>query len=338
MATDTQAMVSDFYGKQVQKTEDLIFDACCVADYDLSLLAPITKEVKERRYGCGSPIPPELSGCTVLDLGCGAGIDVFIAAQLVGPEGRVIGVDMTPAQLEIAQRNVEPIMKNLGFAEPNVEFLEGKIEEIPVPSGSVDVVISNCVINLSEDKERVFAEIQRVLKPGGEFYIADIVADRRIPAHLQKDALLYSECLSGAAYHGDLTRTMRKAGFEDVRVVRERKLQDVIEGIYFSSVVLRGFKVALEDQCEDYGQVAVYRGTMADHKASFTLDVGHVFPAGEAVRVCKNTADMLRQSRYAAHFAVSAEMFHMGAFDCSPKADASPTEVAQRPVASGSCC
>jgi SAM-dependent methyltransferase len=244
---------------------------------------------------------------------------------------------MTPAQLEIAQRNLAPIMENLGFQEPNVEFIEGRIEEIPLPTGSVDVVISNCVINLSEDKERVFAEIRRVLKPGGEFYIADIVADRRIPAHLKKDNLLYSECLSGAAYHGDLTRIMRKAGFEDVRVVRERKLKDVVEGIFFSSVVLRGFKIDLEDQCEDYGQVAVYRGTIADHKESFTLDNGHVFTAGQAVRVCKNTADMISQSRYASHFVVSAEIFHMGLFDCSG-GEGSPEEIAERPVASGSCC
>jgi arsenite methyltransferase len=338
MTTQTAAMVSDFYGKEVQKTEDLIFDACCVADYDLALLRPITNEVKERRYGCGSPLPPALSGCTVLDLGCGAGIDVYIAAQLVGPHGKVIGVDMTPEQLDIARRNLAPIMANIGYQTPNVEFLEGRIEEIPVPSGSVDVVISNCVINLSEDKERVFREIWRVLKPGGEFYIADIVADRRIPAHLKDDKRLYSECLSGAAYIGDLRRTMRRAGFEDTRVVKDRKLNDVIEGIYFSSVLLRGFKVALEDQCEDYGQVAVYRGTLPNAAQNFLLDLGHDFPAGAAVRVCKNTADMITQSRYSAHFAVSPEMFHMGLFDCGPKDGASTQELAQRPVASGACC
>ena len=172
MSTDTitdttSEFVSKFYGQEVQKTEDLIFDACCVADYDLSLLTPITNEVKERRYGCGSPLPELLNGLTVLDLGSGAGIDVFIAAQLVGPQGRVIGVDMTDEQLDIARRNVDPIMKNIGYEKSNVEFLKGRIEEIPVESGTVDVVISNCVINLSENKEAVFKEIWRVLKPGG---------------------------------------------------------------------------------------------------------------------------------------------------------------------------
>ena len=319
MSTTTTAMVSQFYGEEVSKTEDLLFDACCVADYDLRLLGPITSEVKERRYGCGSPLPPLLEGRTVLDLGCGAGIDVFIAAQLVGPRGRVIGADMTPAQLEVARRNVAPIMANIGYAEPNVEFVDCRIEALPLPDASVDVVISNCVINLSEDKSAVFREIGRVLKPGGEFYIADIVSDRRIPARLAADRRLYSECLTGAAYMGDLTRIMRAAGFLDVRVVQDRPLRDVIEGIHFSSVLLRGFRLDLEDQCEDYGQVAVYRGTIPDRADRFALDGGHDFRAGEPVRVCKNTADMILGSRFAPHFAVSAEMFHMGLFDCSPK-------------------
>jgi len=329
----TAQMVSEFYGKTVEKTADLQFDACCVAEYDLELLRPITAEVKERRYGCGSPLPDVAEGLTVLDLGCGAGIDVFLAAQLVGPKGRVIGVDMTPEQLDIARRNVEPIMKNLGFARSNVELHEARIEEIPVESGSVDVVISNCVINLSEHKQRVFEEIHRVLKPGGEFLIADITADRRIPARLAKDARLYSECLTGAAYGGDLRRIMQRAGFEDVRSVKRRRLGDVIEGIRFDSVLLRGFKIGLEDACEDYGQVAVYRGTIPRHADQWVLDLGHVFSAGSAVRVCKNTADMLVQSRYGAHFDVSPEMYHMGLFDCAPAPRAG-----EAPVAASGCC
>lgn len=326
--------VSEFYGKTVQKTEDLIFDACCVAEYDLALLRPITDEVKERRYGCGSPIPLALQGRTVLDLGSGAGIDCFIAAQLVGPTGRVIGVDMTDEQLDIARRNVAPIMANLGFEQPNVEFIKARIEELPIPSDSVDVVISNCVINLSAEKERVFAEIWRVLKPGGEFYISDIVSDRRIPAHLIDDKRLYSECLSGAAYFGDLMRTMRRAGFNDVRTVSQRPLGDVIEGIYFDAVNLRGFKIALEEECEDYGQVAVYRGTLDGRTTEFKLDLSHVFKAGRPERVCKNTADMLRQSRYAPWFVVSDELFHMGPFDCGPATIESDLSA----NTGGSCC
>ena len=324
--------VAEFYGKTVKRTEDLSFDACCIADYDLSLLKPITDEVKEKRYGCGSPIPVAVEGRTILDLGCGAGIDCFIAAQLVGPNGKVIGVDMTPEQLETARRNVEPIMRNIGYATSNTTFIEGRIEEIPVESASVDVVISNCVVNLSERKDRVFSEIWRILKPGGEFLI---IADRRIPKHLAEDKLLYSECLTGAAYAGDLRRTMQGAGFFDVRTVSARRLDDVIEGIHFDSVSLRGFKLPLEDACEDFGQVAVYKGTIEGQGREFILDGGHVFVAGMPQRICKNTADMIVSTRYAAHFDVSAEMFHMGLFDCAPTA-AAPTPADLAPTTG--CC
>lgn len=327
--------VSAFYGKTVKRTEDLTYDACCVADYDADHLKNITDEVKARRYGCGSPLPPLLEGRTVLDLGCGAGIDCFIASQLVGETGRVIGIDMTEDQLAIARRNVDPITKNIGYAKPNVEFQLAKIEELPVDPASVDVVISNCVINLSSQKERVFAELHRVMKPGAEFFIADIIADRRIPAHLAADERLYSECLTGAAYSQDLRRIMQRAGFEDVRTVQRRALADRIEGIHFSSVTLRGFKLDLEDACEDFGQVAVYKGTVADQPHQFVLDLGHQFESGVPMRVCKNTADMLLGSRFAPHFAVSEEMFHMGLFDCGPSLS---TPGAEATAAGGACC
>lgn len=335
---DLKKAVSDYYGKTVQKTEDLAYDACCTTDYDPKLTARLTDEVLDRRYGCGSPVPELLEGRTVVDLGCGAGADCFIAAQLVGPNGRVIGVDMTDEQLEVARRNVSPHMDSFGFVEPNVEFRKGFIEDIPVEDDSADVVISNCVINLSDDKQRVFEEIYRVLKPGGEFYIADIVADRRVPGHLQDDELLWNECLTGAAYAEDLRRMMARAGFADVRVVKSRRLSDVIEGIRFDSRTLRGFKVELEDRCEDFGQVAVYRGTIEGHERRFALDFGHDFTAGEAMRVCKNTADIIGASRFSAHFDVSAPLRHMGIFDCSPSATQQEEEPNVAQVAQGSCC
>lgn len=312
-----QEAVSRYYGEQIQKTQDLKYDACCVADYDPELLKLLTPEVLERRYGCGSPLPEALTGQTVLDLGCGAGADCFIAAQLVGPSGKVIGLDMTPAQLQIARRNVAPHMANFGYAKPNVEFVDGLIEQIPLPDASVDVVISNCVINLSTDKSKVFEEIWRVLRPGGELYIADIVADRRVPARLMEDNELWSECLVGAAYSQDLGRMMWRAGFEDVRTVSARRLADHVEGIGFESRLIRAFKLELEPTCEDYGQVAIYRGTIAGHERGWWLDQAHGFEAGRAVRVCKNTADMLKGSRFGAHFIVSEPLAHLGPFDCS---------------------
>lgn len=326
--------VSEYYGKTVQKTADLAYDACCTTDYDASLTVNLTEEVLDKRYGCGSPLPSAIEGATVLDLGCGAGADCYMASQLVGESGHVIGVDMTDEQLDVARRNIEPHMKNFGYAESNVEFRKGFIEEIPAEDNSVDVVISNCVINLSDNKQKVFDEIWRVLKPGGEFYIADIVADRRVPQRLQSDELLWNECLTGAAYIEDLRRVVEKAGFADMRTVSSRGLSDVIEGIRFASRTMRGFKLPLEDRSEDFGQVAVYKGTVAGAAKSFTLDDRHVFTAGAPVRVCKNTADMLAGSRLAAHFHVSEPLAHFGLFDCGPETSAAAFDA----PTSSSCC
>jgi SAM-dependent methyltransferase len=306
--------VSEFYGKTVSKTDDLLYSACCTEDYNPADLKHVTQEVLDKRYGCESPIPALLDGRTLIDLGSGAGPDCFIAAKRVGAKGRVVGVDMTPALLEIARRNIDPIMKNLGYAEPNVEFREGHIEKLPIDDDYTDVVISNCVINLSPHKEDIFKEVWRVLKPGGEFFISDIVADRRIPDSFDKDQRLHSECYTGAAYIGDLRQTMKAAGFANVRTVKSRAIDEVIEGVHFESVILRGFKIDLEEASEDYGQVAVYLGTIEDQSNSFTLDTSNVFEAGVPKRVCKNTADILTRSRYSSHFKVSEEMFHMGKF------------------------
>lgn len=318
---DVKDSVSEYYGETIDKTDDLEASACCVTDYDAALLEDLTDEVLDRRYGCGSPIPALLEGQTVVDLGSGAGADCFIASQLVGPEGRVIGVDMTDEQLEIARANIEPHMERFGFEEPNVEFVEGDIEDLPLEDGVADVVISNCVINLCEDKRAVFEEIDRVLKAGGEFYISDIVADRRVPEHLQENDKLWSECLTGAAYSEDLRRIMAEAGFPDVRTVESSPTGDVVEGIRFRSEILRGFDVELEDRCEDYGQTAVYRGTIPDHEGGFALDQNHDFEPGEAMRVCRNTARMLTETRFAEHFHVSEPLTHLGLFDCNEPAD-----------------
>lgn len=324
--------VSIYYGQTIQKTDDFEFNACCVADYDNILLEKITAEVLEKRYGCGSPLPELIEGKTVLDLGSGAGIDCFIAAQLVGEEGHVIGIDMTDAQLEIANRNIAPHMKNFGYTKTNVEFKKGYIEDIPMEDNSVDIVLSNCVINLSPNKDKVFKEIYRILKPGGEFYISDIVCDRRVPQRLQDNEILWGECLTGAAYIGDLRRIMEGAGFFDTRVVSQR-FTDLVEGLRFYSRNIRGYKIDLEDQCEDYGQVAVYQGTIVGHEDKFFLDKNHTFHAGVAQRVCKNTSDILTKSRFAPHFQVSAPLSHLGIFDCSSDA---PSSI-ETPIVS-SCC
>lgn len=311
----TQQDVADYYGEQIEQTSDLEYSACCVTDYDAELTANLTDTVLDKRYGCGSPIPAALEGATVLDLGCGAGADCFIASQMVGESGRVIGLDMTEEQLATARDQVEPHMDNFGFDEPNVEFWKGEIEDIPLDDESVDVVISNCVINLSNDKPAVYDEIWRVLRPGGEFYISDIVADRRLPDHLRQDSTLWSECLAGALYVDDLHAVERDAGFNDVRVVQSRATGDVLEGVRFHSQIRRAFKLDLDPRPQDYGQTAIYRGTLDGHPQSLEFDANRTFDAGDPVRVSRNTADILSNSRFADHFDVSDPLRHVGPFD-----------------------
>ena len=341
--------VRAYYGRVLQGTHDLKTSACCTTDdqprYLRRILAEIDDEILSRFYGCGSPLPLALGGATVLDLGCGTGRDAYLAARLAGPEGRVIGVDMTPEQLAVARRHEAAQAARFGYDAPNTDFRHGYIEDLRtagIEDDSVDVVISNCVINLSPDKPAVFSEIFRVLKPGGELLFADVFADRRLPAHLADDAELYGECLAGALYAEDFRRLLRGLGCLDYRIVRHRSVTlddpDVAERVgtaQFFSTTIRAFKLPglLEDRCEDYGQVATYRGTIPHAPHAFTLDDHHHFETGRPMLVCGNTAAMLEATRYAPHFTVSGDRStHFGLFDCAPApaagADAAP----------GACC
>lgn len=329
--------VRQYYGEVLQSSLDLKTSACCTLDSIplalRKLLADIHPEVLERFYGCGSPIPPALEGLTVLDLGCGSGRDVYLLSRLVGESGRVIGVDMTPEQLEVARRHQAWHAERYGHAASNVEFRDGLIEDLEaagIAPESVDVVVSNCVLNLSADKARLFEGIFRVLKPGGELYFSDVFADRRIPPALAQDPVLLGECLGGAMYREDFRRLMQQVGCADVRRVRgnpitleDPEIEAKIGMVRFESVTYRAFKLALEDRCEDYGEVATYLGTIPGHPHAFELDDHHFLETGRPMRVCGNSADMLGQSRYAAHFHCSGNrQRHYGLFDCGPTATA----------------
>lgn len=342
--------VKDYYGKHLEGTHDLKTNACCSSEYmptnHKDILAQIDEEILVKFYGCGSPIPPELTGCTVLDLGCGSGRDVYLASNLVGPKGRVIGVDMTDEQLSVATRHVDSMTKKFGYKKPNVEFKKGYIEDlksIGIPDNSVDVVISNCVINLSPDKQKVFAEIFRVLKPGGELYFSDVFAGCRVPEHLQNDPILYGECLSGALYIEDFRRMLEQVGCPDHRVtfvkpitMNNPELEAKAGMIDFYSMTVRAFKLAsLEDICEDYGQVAVYKGTIPDFPHKFLLDDHHSFITNKPMLVCGNTAAMVSETRYAKHFKLIGDRKrHFGPFNCSPMT----IKRAQGDQSSGGCC
>lgn len=346
-----QEQVKDYYGKILATKNDLKTSACCSIE-DLSphhrkALALIDDEILEKFYGCGSPIPPAIEGCTVLDLGCGSGRDVYLASHLVGPEGLVIGVDMTDEQLEVARRHVDTQMVRFGYGKSNVDFRQGYIEDLAacgIADNSVDLVISNCVINLSPDKEQVFSEIFRVLKPGGELYFSDVFSGRRIPPELRNDPVLYGECLGGALYIEDFRRILGGLGCPDYRVVSKRRISldnPEVEAkagmIDFYSMTVRAFKMAtLEDICEDYGQAAVYLGTISEIPHHFPLDDHHLFIAGKPMLVCGNSAAMVGDTRFGRHFKIIGDRsIHFGPFDCAP---AAAKEAGGDSCSGGACC
>jgi SAM-dependent methyltransferase len=198
------------------------------------------------------------------------------------------------------------------------------------------------VLNLSPDKPRVFAEIFRVLKPGGELYFSDVFADRRIPAPLAADPLLLGECLGGALYVEDFRRLMAQTGCLDARVVSSTPLalnnpevERKIGFVRFHSMTIRAFKLDLEDRCEDFGQVATYLGTVPEQPHAFDLDDHHHLETGRPMLVCGNTADMLGKSRYGRHFRIVGEKtHHFGLFDCAPPS----VQPAGETSSGGSCC
>ncbi len=345
-ATSTRESVRDYYGRVLQSSVDLRTSTCCTAEsYDphvRRILAEIDDEILTRFYGCGSPLPLALHGCAVLDLGCGTGRDVYLASRLVGQDGYVIGVDMTDEQLAIARRHRDPQTRRFGYDFPNVDFRTGFIEDLEsvnIEDESIDVVISNCVINLSPDKEAVFREIFRVLKPGGELFFSDVFTDRRLTPEVAADPVLYGECLGGAMYIEDFRRLLAATGCADYRIaasspieIEDESLRSRAGNVRFTSHTIRAFKLQLEDRCEDYGQVARYGGTIPEAPHAFGLDNHHFFETGKPVLVCGNTASMLTRTRYAEHFDVTCDTsVHYGLFDCAVEA---PSEAA----GIGPCC
>lgn len=343
---NAQQSIRDYYGRVLKSSADLQTSACCLIESPppavLAALQNVHPDVKDRFYGCGSPIPAALEGMTVLDLGSGSGRDCYVLAQLVGASGRVIGLDMTEEQLAVARATQAWHAEQFGYA--NTDFRQGYIEDLAgagIADASVDLVISNCVLNLSPDKPRVFAEIFRVLKPGGELYFSDVFSDRRIPKALASDPVLLGECLGGAMYGEDFRRMMAAVGCHDARrvasgplAVNNSALEARTGNIRFFSDTVRAFKLPLEDRCEDYGQVATYLGTLPESPHAFDLDDHHHFIAHKPMLVCGNTADMLSGTRYARHFSVVGDKArHFGLFDCGPTPAANSAS-----TAAAACC
>ncbi len=308
---------------------------CCPVDYDPQFLKVIPQEVIEKDYGCGDPSRWVEKGDVVLDLGSGTGKICFIASQVVGESGKVIGVDMTDDMLEVAERNAPIVADAIGFS--NVEFRKGRIQDLAldlrilekhlaespvgevndwmaldetissfkqqkplVETGSVDVVVSNCVLNLvsSAEKPQLFEEIYRVLKRGGRAVISDIVADEEVPEHLQNDAHLWSGCISGAMTEQAFLQAFEDAGFYGVEYVKfETEPWQTVEGIEFRSVTVRAWK-GKEGECLERNQAVIYKGPFK----KVLDDDGHAMERGKRYAVCEKTYEIYKKSPYAGSF------------------------------------
>lgn len=323
--------VQSYYGEVLQSSGDLQTNACCTPGempaHLKAVLSRLHDEVLARYYGCGLIAPQALEGMRILDLGCGAGRDVYALSAMVGEHGAVVGVDMTPAQLDVARRYRAFHAEAFGYAESNVAFLDGLIEDLDaldLEPGSFDIIVSNCVLNLATDKPAVLRGAQRLLKPGGEMYFSDVYADRRMPAALAEDEVLYGECLSGALYWNDFLSMARAAGFVDPRRVEHRPLtienpdlEAKVAPIRFISATYRLFNLAgLEPACEDYGQAVIYKGTVPQAPQVLVLDDHHVIETGKVFPVCGNTWRMLAETRFAPHFEFIGDFAtHFGIFE-----------------------
>jgi arsenite methyltransferase len=292
--------VSDRYARAASTGEQM----CCPTSYDMAdLQSFIPEEVLKISYGCGTPagLKTVSQGETVLDIGSGGGIDCFAASRLVGPTGHVIGIDMTDTMLAIAQKNAPVVAANLGYTTSNVEFRKGTADTMPVIDGSVDLIISNCVINLAPDKRKVFREMFRVAKPGGRFTISDIVADRPVPLYLVHDTEKWGDCLSGALTFTDYLAGIAGSGFLGVHLINSSPWQ-VIDGIHFFSVTLTGYKLPASALVSEV-RYATLRGPFS----RVVDELGTTYLRGIPQPITPDTVSLLSQAPLASHFVLSSD-------------------------------
>lgn len=326
-----RAVLNRYSTAASQREESL----CCPVVYNSKYLEVIPQEVLERDYGCGDPSQYVREGEIVLDLGSGGGKICFIASQVVGPSGRVIGIDMNDEMLALARKANSEVSKRLGYA--NVEFRKGKIQDLRIdrdmldewlkrhpvknesdlallesyikqiseispmiPDEAVDVVISNCVLNLvnHNDKTMLFQEIYRVLKRGGRAAISDIVSDEPVPLELQQDPELWSGCISGALQEYEFLKAFEDAGFYGITIAkRDERPWRTVRGIEFRSITVLAYK-GKEGPCWDHKEAVVYKGPFQE----ITDDDGHRYRRGMRVSVCRKTFNILCREPYANHF------------------------------------
>ncbi len=358
---DKEAAVMDRYSRGAQASEAAL---CCPISHDAELLRAIPAEIIERDYGCGDPSQFVHEGDVVLDLGSGGGKMCYIAAQVTGPSGRVVGVDLNTDMLALARKYQSDVAGILGY--DNVEFHRARIQDLaldldkfdedlrsrPVRSvddtfeahrhadrlrredpliktESIDIVLSNCVLNLvrPEDKEQLFREIYRVLRVGGRAAISDIVSDEPVPEQMQADAELWSGCISGAYEEQGFLRAFRDTGFHGAEIVkRDEQPWRTVEGIEFRSITVLAYK-GKDGPCFEHNQAVVYRGPFSE----ISDDDGHTYRRGERVAVCEKTFRLLSRPPYQEFFyfiepRTPVNAMNAQPFDCSRTVARHPRE------------
>ena len=353
---DFERAVDERYAQAARAREA---ELCCPVDYDAGLLSVIPIEIRERDYGCGDPSAYVNRGERVLDLGSGAGKICYIAAQIVGPHGSVVGIDANDEMLALARKHQQSIGEKLGYH--NVEFRKGRIQDLRLdlalvdaylaenPIGSVtalgrfndycthvkqhhplvadescDVVLSNCVLNLvhPDDKEQLFQEIFRVVRTGGRVAISDIVSDEDVPLEMRNDPELWAGCISGAYREDHFLEAFDRAGFYGMEVVkRAEKPWRTIAGIEFRSITVVAYK-GKQGPCRECNQAVIYRGPWR----RVIDDDGHVLERGKRMAVCDKTFRIYTREPYASEI-IPVEPYETilpqdaKAFDCGrPKA------------------
>ncbi len=349
---DLEAAVLQRYGDAALNGE---VGLCVPVQYDRALLQIIPGEIIQKDFGCGDPTRHVREGETVLDLGSGAGKGCYIIAQVVGPQGTVIGIDFNPPMLALARKYQNSIGDRLGYH--NVKFSRGKIQDLktdlellddylqhhPVRSvtdllalsefeerirreqpliadDSIDVIVSNCVLNLvrPEDKKALCKEMHRVLKQGGRVAISDIVSDEPVPERLAKDPSLWSACVSGAFEEEAFLQAFEEAGFYGVKIEELRsEAYQIVEGIEFRSITLTAYK-GKEGPCIERNQAVIYRGPWKQ----VVDDDNHVLPRGTRIAVCEKTFEIYSKPPYQDQFILvppreEVPLEQAGIFDCS---------------------
>lgn len=356
-----EATVLARYGNAAREVENCL---CLSVGYDQALLKVIPQEIVEKDYGCGDPSRYVHEGEIVLDLGSGSGKACYIVSQIVGARGKVIGIDFNPPMLELARKYQKSIGDKLGYH--NVEFRRGKVQDLktdlelvdrylqrnPVGSvadlahleefenkirreqpliadESVDVIVSNCVLNLvrPEDKKQLFAEMYRVLKRGGRVAISDIISDEPVPEHLAQDPNLWSACVSGAFREEEFLRAFEEAKFHGIRIEEfTSEPYQTIEGIEFRAITVTAYK-GKEGPCIERNQAVIYRGPWKQ----VIDDDGHTLERGARMAVCDKTFKLYSQPPYAGQFILvppreEIAVEDAGPFDCARDHKRQPRE------------